>query len=209
MTVNTKAYKILNILKQDFLDKSVVEFGDPFRVLVSTIISQRTKDETTAKVSKKLFAIYGNVKKLADADRDKVEKIVKPSGLAGSKSKNLINTSKIIVEKYRGIVPSSMTELIQLPGVGRKTASCVINYAFKKPAIAVDVHVHRIFNRIGIIKTKTPESTESALKQIYKEKDWIYINRIFVRFGKEVCFSRSPNCARCKLNSMCKFANQK
>jgi len=137
-----------------------VEKGDPFVILIGTILSARTKDENTTKVVKELFSKYKTAKQLAAAKIKDVEKIIKPIGFYHVKSRRIIGVAKIIQSQYKGVVPDNLDELVGLPGVGRKTANCVLVYAFEKPAIPVDIHVHRISNRIGLVNTKTPEETE-------------------------------------------------
>lgn len=135
----------------------------PFSILIGTILSARTKDEATTKAVKILFSKYKNSKQLANAKTKDIEKIIKSIGFFRVKSKRIIEVAKIITTKYKGKVPNNLEELIKLPGVGRKTANCVLVYAFEKPAIPVDIHVHRISNRLGLVKTKNPEETEQEL----------------------------------------------
>jgi len=146
------------------------ETGDPFSILIGTILSARTKDETTTKTVKVLFSKYKNSKELANAKIKDVEKIIKSIGFYHVKSKRIIEVAKIIDTKYKGKVPDDLDTLVQLPGVGRKTANCVLVYAYDKPAIPVDIHVHRISNRLGLVDTKNPEETEQELmKKIHKK----------------------------------------
>ena len=142
----------------------------PFSILIGTILSARTKDEATAKAVKVLFAKYKNPKQLANAKLKDVEKIIKSIGFFRVKSKRIIEVAKIINTKYKDKVPDDLDTLVQLPGVGRKTANCVLVYAFEKPAIPVDIHVHRISNRLGLVKTKNPEETEQELMKKIKKK---------------------------------------
>ncbi|MEK6929660.1 MAG: endonuclease III, partial [Thermoproteota archaeon] len=158
-----------------------------FSILIGTILSARTKDETTTKAVKALFSKYKNVKELANAKTKDVEKIIKSIGFYHVKSKRIIEVAKIIDSKYKGKVPDSLEKLIELPGVGRKTANCVLVYAFDKPAIPVDIHVHRISNRLGLVDTKTPEETEQELMKKIPKKYWIEINDTFVMYGQNIC----------------------
>ena len=135
----------------------------PFSILIGTILSARTKDETTTKIVKALFSKYKNPKELANAKIKDVEKIIKSIGFYHVKSKRIVEVAKIINTKYKGKVPDDLETLVQLPGVGRKTANCVLVYAYEKPAIPVDIHVHRISNRLGLVDTKNPEETEQEL----------------------------------------------
>ena len=185
------------------------ETGGPFSILIGTILSARTKDESTTKVIKVLFSKYKNPQDLANAKLKDVEKIVKPIGFYHVKSKRIIEVAKIIHSKYKGKVPEDLDSLVQLPGVGRKTANCVLVYAFEKPAIPVDIHVHRISNRLGLVKTKTPEETEIELMEKIPKKFWIDINDTFVMYGQNICKPISPMCDVCKIKKNCEFYKTK
>ena len=180
-----------------------------FSILIGTILSARTKDETTTKAVKVLFSKYKNVKELANAKTKDVEKIIKSIGFYHVKSKRIIEVAKIIDSKYKGKVPDSLEKLIELPGVGRKTANCVLVYAFDKPAIPVDIHVHRISNRLGLVDTKTPEETEQELMKKIPKKYWIEINDTFVMYGQNICKPISPICSVCKIKRGCKYYKTK
>lgn len=182
-----------------------VENGDPFNILIGTILSARTKDESTTKVAGKLFAKYKSVKALANAKVRDVEKIIKSIGFYHVKAKRIIEVASIINTKFNGKVPDDLDTLITLPGVGRKTANCVLVYAFEKPAIPVDVHVHRISNRLGLVDTKTPEETELELMKKIPERYWLEINDTFVMFGQNICKPISPMCNVCKIKKICKY----
>jgi len=177
----------------------------PFSILIGTILSARTKDESTTKVVKILFSKYKNPKQLANAKLKDVEKIIKPIGFYHVKSKRIIEVAKIIDSKYKGKVPEDLDTLVQLPGVGRKTANCVLVYAFEKPAIPVDIHVHRISNRLGLVETKNPEETEQELMKKVDKKFWIDVNDTFVMYGQNICKPISPMCDVCKIKRTCKF----
>ncbi|MBI1661949.1 MAG: endonuclease III [Nitrosopumilus sp.] len=181
----------------------------PFSILIGTILSARTKDESTTKVVKILFSKYKNPKQLANAKLKDIEKIIKPIGFYHVKSKRIIEVAKIINSKYKGKVPEDLDILIQLPGVGRKTANCVLVYAFEKPAIPVDIHVHRISNRLGLVETKNPEETEQELMRKVDKKFWIDINDTFVMYGQNICKPISPMCDVCKIKRSCKFYKSK
>ena len=177
----------------------------PFSILIGTILSARTKDEATTKAVKELFSIYKNPKQLSNAKVKDVEKIIKSIGFFHVKSKRIIEVAKIIDKKYKGKVPDDLDNLVQLPGVGRKTANCVLVYAFEKPAIPVDIHVHRISNRLGLVETKHPEETEQELMKKVKKKFWIDINDTFVMYGQNICKPISPMCDVCKIKRNCKY----
>ncbi|MEX2060554.1 MAG: endonuclease III [Nitrosopumilaceae archaeon] len=181
------------------------ETGGPFSILIGTILSARTKDENTAKVVKKLFSKYKSAHALSKAKVKDVEKTIRSIGFYHVKAKRIIDVASIINSKYKGKVPSSMDELLQLPGVGRKTANCVLVYAFDKPAIPVDIHVHRISNRLGLVNTKTPEETELELMKKIPKKYWLEINDTFVMYGQNICKPISPQCIVCKIKNRCKY----
>ena len=185
------------------------ETGNPFSILIGTILSARTKDESTTKVVKKLFSKYKTAKALAKAPLIDVEKIIKPIGFFHVKARRIIEVASIIDSKFKGIVPDNLEALVNLPGVGRKTANCVLVYAFEKPAIPVDIHVHRISNRLGIVETKTPEETEQELMKIAPKKDWIDINDTFVMYGQNICKPISPLCDVCQIKKNCKYYKTK
>jgi endonuclease-3 len=181
----------------------------PFSILIGTILSARTKDETTTKAVKALFLKYKNPKDLANAKIKDVEKIIRSIGFFHVKSKRIIEVAKIIHTKYKDKVPEDLDTLVQLPGVGRKTANCVLVYAFEKPAIPVDIHVHRISNRLGLVDTKNPEETEQELMSKIDKKYWIDINDTFVMYGQNICKPISPMCNVCKIKKSCKYYKTK
>ncbi len=181
----------------------------PFSILIGTILSARTKDETTTKAVKALFLKYKNPEDLANAKIKDVEKIIRSIGFFHVKSKRIIEVAKIIHEKYKDKVPEDLDTLVQLPGVGRKTANCVLVYAFEKSAIPVDIHVHRISNRLGLVNTKNPEETEQELMKKIDKKYWIDINDTFVMYGQNICKPISPMCDVCKIKKSCKYYKTK
>jgi len=181
------------------------ETEGPFSILIGTILSARTRDENTTKIVKLLFSKYKNPKQLANAKLRDVEKIIKPIGFYHVKAKRIIDVAKIIDSKYDGKVPQNIEELVDLPGVGRKTANCVLVYAFDKPAIPVDIHVHRISNRLGLVNTKTPEETEIQLMKKIPKKYWLEINDTFVMYGQNICKPITPLCDVCKIKNYCNY----
>jgi endonuclease-3 len=181
------------------------ENGDPFKILIGTILSQRTRDESTTKASERLFAVYGTPQKLAAADPGSVRELIRNVLYYDVKSKNIIKVAKQIVTEYGGEVPRDMDSLLKLPSVGRKTANCVLVYGFNIPAIPVDTHVHRISNRLGLVQTKTPEETEVELERIVPRRYWLELNELFVRFGQTTCLPRGPRCEICTLKSSCRY----
>jgi len=181
------------------------ENGSPLSILIGTILSARTRDENTSAVVKKLFSKYKTSHALANAKLSDVEKIIKSTGFYHVKAKRIIEVASIIDSKYSGRVQETLEELLELPGVGRKTANCVLVYAFDKPAIPVDTHVHRISNRLGLVRTKTPEETEIELMQKIPKEHWIRINDTFVMYGQNICKPISPTCKVCQVKSECNY----
>jgi endonuclease III len=181
------------------------EGKDPFKVLIGTILSARTRDESTTRILHDLFLRFKNSKELADANPEEIKKIIRSIGFYNVKAERIQDISRIITNGYNGKVPESIDELLQLPGVGRKTANCVLVYGFNKPAIPVDVHVHRISNRLGIVKTKTPEMTEIELANSTSRKNWTKINNTFVMYGQNICLPRNPRCNLCQLKNDCNY----
>ena len=179
----------------------------PFQILVGTILSARTRDENTAEVSKRLFARYPDPARLARAKKKDVERVIKSIGFYRVKAGRIIEVAKIIDGRYGGRVPKDLEKLVELPGVGRKTANCVLVYAFGEPAIPVDTHVHRISNRLGLVETSTPEETEAALAKKIPKKFWLEINDTFVMYGQNICRPVSPMCGRCRIRRSCRYAS--
>jgi len=186
--------------------KPVVQFKSPFKVLISTILSQRTRDENTERISKKLFKFYSTQKQLANASIKRLEKLLFGIGFHNVKARRIREVAKIIERKG---MPTTFEGLMALPGVGRKTANCVLVFGFKKPAIPVDTHVHRISNRLGLVRTKTPEETEEALKRTIPKRLWLGINDLFVKYGRKICRPIGPKCKECPLINACKFYKSK
>ena len=183
----------------------IQEDGDPFKILIGTILSARTRDEVTTTVIKALFSRFKNPEDLARANLNDIKKLIQKIGFYNVKASRLKEVSQLIIKKYDGKVPSNLDELLTLPGVGRKTANCVLVYGFKKPAIPVDIHVHRISNRIGIVNTKNPEETENVLQNKIEKKYWVRVNETFVTFGQNICLPIKPKCGVCQLTKMCKY----
>ncbi|HET6730952.1 MAG TPA: endonuclease III, partial [Nitrososphaeraceae archaeon] len=173
------------------------EGNDPFKILIGTILSARSRDESTTKIVHNLFQRFKNSKELAEANLSEIKKIIRSIGFYNVKAKRIRDVSRIINEEYEGKVPEVIETLLRLPGIGRKTANCVLVYGFNKPAIPVDVHVHRISNRLGIVHAKTPEETEIELTKVIDMKNWIRINNTFVMYGQNVCLPRRPRCDLC------------
>ncbi|HSU72463.1 MAG TPA: endonuclease III [Candidatus Binatia bacterium] len=177
---------------------------DPFKVLISTIMSARARDEVTEVLAMKLFEKYPDAKSLAKANPKAVITIIKPIGFYNAKTKNIIATAKMLLTHYQGKVPDTLEQLIELPGVGRKVANCVLVYSFGQDAIPVDIHVHRISNRLGWVKTKTPEETEQKLMHLIPQKHWQVVNDTLVAHGKTICKPITPVCSQCPIAPYCK-----
>lgn len=173
---------------------------EPYRVLVSTLISLRTKDALTIEASRRLFASAPDMKTLSTLEEKEIADLIYPAGFYRVKAQRLKEIARRLAEKG---VPSSRKELLDLPGVGRKTANLVLGLAFSVPAICVDIHVHRISNRMGFIRTKTPEQSEEALEAILPQVYWIEINSDLVAFGQSTCTPTSPHCSRCPFSTAC------
>ncbi len=175
--------------------------ASPFRHLVGTILSARSRDEMTDQVTKALFRKYPTPRALARADRRVVERILKPIGFYRTKARYVTETARKVLE--RGGVPRTLEGLMEFPGVGRKVAGCVLVYAFGEPAIPVDTHVHRVTNRLGWVRTKTPEETERRLQEIVPRRHWLIVNEVFVAHGKAVCRPVGPRCGECPVLRRC------
>jgi endonuclease-3 len=181
------------------------EQGDPFKILIGTILSARTRDENTTKAVASLFREFKDAKELAAANTSEIRAIIRCVGFYNIKANTIKKVSKLIVEKFNGSVPRNIEDLLELPGVGRKTANCVLVYGFNKAAIPVDIHVHRISNRLGLVNTKTPEQTEADLSFVVDRKHWLKINHTFVIYGQNICTPIKPKCKLCDLKDICKF----
>jgi len=191
--------------KAPVIDLIAAQTKNPFKILISTILSARTKDQTTAAVSEKLYKVIHNFSDLEKISIDELEKLIYPVGFYRQKAKNLKQIPSMIKNKFQGKIPEEIEELITLPGVGRKTANLVRAIAFQKPAICVDVHVHRITNRWGYVKTSTPFETEFALRKILPIQYWLIFNSIIVSFGQTLCRPRNPLCGQCPISKFCLF----
>ena len=195
----------MDALAATYHGRGAVELGDPFQVLVATVISQRTREEQTAAVSARVFAEYPDAAALADAEEPALYELLNGSEYREEKAPRLIALASILVERYGGQVPDSVDALLTLPGVGRKTANCVLIYAFDKAALCVDTHMHRITNRLGWVQTKTPDATEKALEKIMPQDLWAGSNRLFLQHGRTLCLPSVPICSRCPVREWCAY----
>ena len=180
------------------------EHKNPFLILVGTLLSLRTKDETTEKVLERLSMVATTPAAILALPPGKLEEIIFPVGFYRNKAHTLRHVSHIVIEKYHGSVPNTLDELLSMKGVGRKTANLVMTEGFGKPGICVDTHVHRISNRLGIVNSRNPDQTEMALRKSLPGKYWIRFNGLLVTFGKTVCTPVSPKCSICNLPLLCK-----
>lgn len=176
---------------------------DPYRILISTLISLRTKDEVTREASERLFTLADTPQAMANLHRDTVEKAIFPAGFYRNKARTILEVSRTLVEQYGGKVPCSLDELLAMKGIGRKTANLVVTMGFGGVGICVDTHVHRISNRWGYVKTKSPRETEFALREILPREYWREINDLLVAFGQNICKPISPICSQCPIHHYC------
>jgi endonuclease III len=194
--------------KTPIIDLMAVQNDSPYRILVATILSTRTKDETTAKSSQKLFEVADSFDDLEKLSEKEIAELIFPVGFYNEKAKHLKQIPKILREKFGGEIPQTIDELLEFPGVGRKVANLILISVFNKPAICVDTHVHRIFNRFGYIKTKNPTETEMALRKKLPEKYWLTINGYMVSYGQDICKPISPKCDVCEISEYCRHTSQ-
>ncbi len=187
------------------LAKIVAETEDPFKVLISTILSQRTRDEMTEKASDQLYARYDTPSAIAAAPTEDLERLIRPVGFYRQKAAQIKKVSRVLLDEHGGRVPRSYEELLELPQVGPKTANCVLVYGFGDPRIPVDTHVHRVSNRLGLVRTKAPEDTEQVLMRIVPKEWWLHVNELFIRFGKDVCRPIGPRCEACTFRPFCRY----
>lgn len=179
------------------------ESSDPFRILIACLLSLRTKDRTTAEASHRLFSLARSPAAMARLPQARIERAIYPVGFYRTKAKHIKHICRRLLTTYGGRVPDSIDELLTLPGVGRKTANLVVTIGYGKPGICVDIHVHRISNRWGYIKTNTPQRSEDALREKLPRKYWIRYNDLLVPFGQNLCLPVSPRCSQCKLTRYC------
>ncbi len=195
--------KQVKSLHVPWLDEVATKERDPFKVLISCILSLRTQDKVTGEASRRLFKLAQTPEALSKLSVEKIEKAIYPVGFYRVKTKNIKNMSREIIEKFSGRVPDTIEELLTLKGVGRKTANLVVTLGYQKDGICVDTHVHRIPNRWGLIRTKTPHQTEFALRELLPVRYWKELNSNLVAFGQGICKPISPLCSQCKIYSYC------
>lgn len=181
----------------------------PFRVLVATILSQRTNDDVTYPAANRLFDAYPDVEALAEADPERVAELIEPVGFYNTKGQAVVKAANHLIEEHGGEVPTGEDELLEVPWVGRKTMNCVRVYAFGEPVVAVDTHVHRISNRLGLVDTDSPEATEEALTSLLGPEDRRAVNELLVRFGREICRPQGPKCGDCPVEDVCPSSRER
>ena len=202
-------HEVIRILREEVAslrESAVTQVSrqrDPFKVLISCIISLRTKDEVTRESSLRLFEAADNPDKMSGLTEKIIEKLIYPAGFYRVKAKNIREISRRIANEYHDRVPDEIDELLKLPGVGRKTANLVVSMGFGKPGICVDTHVHRISNRLGYVRTKTPKETEFALRGKLPPQYWMDVNDLLVTYGQHICTPTSPYCSTCRLAPYC------
>lgn len=201
---------ILNLLEEMYPQaQCALDHEDSFQLLVATVLSAQTTDVSVNKVTGELFARFGTPFLLARAEPEEVAGIIKTIGLNKTKSKNIVALSKILVEQYDGIVPEAYEDLVTLPGVGRKTANVVLSVAFNQDCIAVDTHVFRVANRIGLGKGKTPLAVEEALMKALPKDRWTRTHHSFIFHGRNICDARKPQCEICPIQNYCNYFESK
>lgn len=176
---------------------------DPYQILISTVISLRTKDEVTAAAARRLFDEAPTPHRMAELPSERIQQLIYPAGFYRNKAENIKKITRIILDEYNGQVPSTQAALMKMPGVGLKTANLTLSLGFGLPYICVDIHVHRISNRLGWVRTEKPDDTERELILVLPQKYWIEINELFVRFGQSICTPVSPWCSKCPLEPAC------
>jgi endonuclease III len=202
--------KVMKILNKYFenqapptIRRTAKKTRDPFKILISCLLSLRTQDKNTKKASEKLFAVADTPEKISILPVKKIERLVYSSGHYKKKARTIKNISKILIEKFKGKVPNTKQELLSMKGIGPKTANIVLSFAFNKSVLPIDTHCHRIPNRLGWVKTKNPEQTEKELEKILPRKYWKEFNTTFVLFGKTICQPISPWCSKCPVEKYC------
>lgn len=197
-----KEIEKMNLPRTEFV-QFMEDIKDPFIVLIACILSLRTNDRTTYPATMRMLELGRTIEDFSKLDSEKLEKAIYPVGFYKNKAKQIVQIAKELKEKYNSVVPDSIEELVKFNGVGRKTANLVLAKGYNKPAICVDVHVHRISNRLGLVNTNTPEETEYALKNNLRQDLWIDLNTLFVTFGQNICKPVNPKCGECPFKGEC------
>ena len=197
------AKQIVNRLSGIFTDKPALNFNSPYQLLVAVVLSAQCTDERVNKVTEKLFIDYGTPQKMCTLSQEQLEKFIFSCGLYKNKAKNILSLTKDILDKFDGQVPNNLEDLRSLAGVGRKTANVVYSVAFKGDAIAVDTHVFRVANRIGLVKADNPLNTEKGLMKILDKSDWSRSHHYLIYLGRSFCKAGKPDCGNCPISELC------
>ena len=197
------AKQIVNRLSGVFTDKPALNFNSPYQLLVAVVLSAQCTDERVNKVTEKLFIDYGTPQKMCTLSQEQLEKFIFSCGLYKNKAKNILSLTKDILDKFDGQVPDNLEDLRSLAGVGRKTANVVYSVAFKGDAIAVDTHVFRVANRIGLVKADNPLNTEKGLMKILDKSDWSRSHHYLIYLGRSFCKAGKPDCGNCPISELC------
>lgn len=196
---------VMRMLRRRFRGKAESQKEDPFRSLVFTLLSARTRDAQTDIAYQKVLTKYPNAAALARATPRVLEPLLSTIGLYRAKARHLVHMAGMLVQDFGGQVPTSIEQMMRLPGVGRKTANCVMVYGFGKPAVCVDTHVHRIVNRLGWVRTTSPEKTETALRSMLPKRWWRAVNHTLIQFGRAICVPGRPKCLKCPIRHLCAY----
>jgi len=206
--------KVIRLLEKNFttwdipiVSSMAEEHSGPFPILISTLLSLRTKDEVTAKATERLLALAATPEDMATLSEEEIIKAIYPVGFYRNKAKTVLNISRELIDRFASRVPDTIEQLLTLKGVGRKTANLVVALGYNKEGLCVDTHVHRISNRLGYVRTKTPEETECALRKKLPLEYWLRYNTLMVAFGRHVCMPVSPFCSRCPVTHYCDRVN--
>lgn len=198
--------KILDILSKEYPDVKIqLDFGSPFQLLIATILSAQCTDARVNQVTKNLFKKYEYIEDYLKVPQEELEKDIFSTGFYKSKAEKIQKATKMILEQFGGEVPSTMEELLKLPGVGRKTANVLLGHIFNTPGIVVDTHVLRITKRLGFVDTDNAEKVEFKLMELIPKKQWVIFTHYFINHGRKVCTARKPKCNDCKIFEYCKF----
>ncbi|QRN85976.1 endonuclease III [Clostridia bacterium] len=202
--MSSKTKMIIDTLRETYQGADTeLEFETPYQLLISTMMAAQSTDKQVNKVTRSLYLDYGNPESMAKLSQEELEKKIGSVGLYRNKAKNILATTKLLLEKQEGMVPKTLPELVALPGVGRKTANVVLSNAFGIPAFAVDTHVFRTSRRLGLAKGNTPEKVEQELMQVFERKDWKDAHHWLIFHGRRTCLARNPKCAICTLKDLC------
>jgi endonuclease-3 len=206
MNKKEKVKRIIEILEKEFPNAKIrLNHSNPFELLVATILSAQCTDERVNIVTSYLFEKYKTPNDFANLKQEELEKLIYSTGYYKAKAKNIISTSRMLIEKYGGKVPDTMEQLLELPGVGRKTANVILSHSFDKPGIVVDTHMIRVTNRLGLVQTKDPVKIEFQLMEIIPKNKWVVFTHLIIAHGRKYCTSRKPKCEICPVKKYCDF----